>query len=91
MKKINIKKNTIVWLILSVIALVLIIICSVIIHKVTAIESIKNVKIQTTLLQEYQAWKAYAIGVLSFSIIVLILGSAISYLGFRSWNYNATL
>ncbi|WP_027334891.1 hypothetical protein [Mycoplasmopsis felifaucium] len=91
MKKVNIKANTILWLCLSVIALVLIVVCSVIIAKVSSIEEVANVKIQTDLIQEYSAWKAYAIGVLAFSIIVFTIGASISFLGFKSWNYSATL
>ncbi|VEU75475.1 Uncharacterised protein [Mycoplasmopsis maculosa] len=91
MKKVNIKVQTVIWTIVVAIALFLICICSFLIYKSNSVLYIKSVSIEESLKTAYQVYKAYSIGILLFSIILFIIGSAISYLGFRSWTYNATL
>lgn len=92
MKKINVKYNTILWGIIGFIALACVIFCSVLIARiVNDIDTIKAVDVDSSLINDYQAFKAYGIGVLAFSCIVLIISSCICYLGARSWNYTATL
>ncbi|TQC54213.1 hypothetical protein E1I18_00355 [Mycoplasmopsis mucosicanis] len=92
MRKINVKSMTIKWTIVGIIALIALIICSVIIGQITnRIESIKYVKIETLLIDQYIAYKAYGIGFLAFSIVVFLISASIAYKGYRSWNYQSTL
>lgn len=91
MKKINIKTQTIIWTIVAVIALFLICMCSFIIYKSNLVLEIQSVGLDTLIKQTYEGYKSYAIGILLFSIVLLLIGSSISYLGFRSWTYSATL
>lgn len=92
MRKINVKYNTILWGVIGFIALASVIFCSVLIARiVNDIDVIKAVEVDNDVINEYQGFKAYGIGVLAFSCIVLIISSCICYLGARSWNYTATL
>ncbi|MBU4690001.1 hypothetical protein [Mycoplasma zalophidermidis] len=92
MKKINIKTRTIIWLLAGIVSLAIIIVCSLIIHRVThGVEAIRHINLETELAGEYRAHKAYAIGILSFCSVICAISISICYLGFKSWNYNATL
>ncbi|WP_029608802.1 hypothetical protein [Mycoplasma simbae] len=92
MKKVNIKKYTLTWLLIGIIAAIVSIICAILIVRINNdIETITNVRVQDSIMGEYRAYKAYGIGVLAFSSIVLTISIAICFLGFKSWSYNATL
>ncbi|WP_406614865.1 hypothetical protein ACJA25_02005 [Mycoplasmopsis hyopharyngis] len=92
MEKANLKPKTILWTIAASIALIVIILCSVIIAKTSSIEVMeKSVRLDFAFVELYRSYKAYAIGILAFAIVVFLMGAYIAYAGFKSWNYNATL
>ncbi|AIA29586.1 hypothetical protein MCFN_02245 [Mycoplasmopsis californica] len=92
MRKVNVKKNTITWAFVGLIAFVAAIISIVLIVRISRdIETITSVQIWDNEIQPYRAYKAYGIGILSFSSVVLVISSIITYLGIKSWNYSATL
>lgn len=91
MKKINIKTKTVLWTIIAVFALISIILCSIIINNANHFDTMHNVEIYGELKNIFPSFKQYSIGILAFSIIVFIIGCAISFLGFKSWKYSATL
>ncbi|CBH40235.1 hypothetical protein MBOVJF4428_00112 [Mycoplasmopsis agalactiae] len=92
MKKVKIKSLTIVWSILALIALVLIIYCSIIIHNALFIIDINNfVSLDTTVISQARYQMAYSIAGISISVIIFLIGIFIAYAGIKSWNYKAIL
>ncbi|MCS4537044.1 hypothetical protein NXS15_02820 [Mycoplasma sp. CSL7475-4] len=92
MKKINVKKSTILWLFIGIFSLVVMVLCAIIIYRITTgIESIKHVRFEESIIGDALAFKAYAIGILAFLSVIFAISVATCYLGFRSWNYSATL
>ncbi|UUD35937.1 hypothetical protein NPA08_03190 [Mycoplasmopsis citelli] len=83
------KQKIIIWIILSVLALISIIVLSYLISFVQAtLDSTNSVNIDLEIIKTYNFVKAYAIGGLAFSCIILVIGSIISYAGIKSWKYS---
>ncbi|WP_165381419.1 hypothetical protein [Mycoplasmopsis phocirhinis] len=68
------------------------ILCSIIVHRISnGVETIKHVRFEESIIGDARAYKAYAIGILAFLSVIMAISIGICYLGFKSWNYNATL
>lgn len=92
MKKANIKTKVIFWITLTTIALIVLILCSIIVHNASLIiETRKYMEFAFEIVNRANIEKSYAIGGLALSIVVILMGSYISYAGIKSWNYNAIL
>ncbi len=92
MKKVKIKRLTIVWSILALLALVCIIYCSIIIHNALFIIDINNfVSLDASVIGQARYQMAYSIAGIAISIIILSIGVFIAYAGIKSWNYKAIL
>ncbi|WP_029513589.1 hypothetical protein [Mycoplasmopsis primatum] len=92
MKKVNIHSKTIIWGFLAIAALACLIYCSIIINNAKFILHVnKYVEIDTSLLQEARYQMSYAIAGIAISIVLIGIGSYITYAGIKSWNYKAIL
>lgn len=91
MKKANLKTATVVWIILTIVAAVCIIISSI--WMVNATRVIEAGKFIDFDLQGREALKekAYSIALLCFSVVIFLMGTYITYVGLKSWKYNAIL
>ncbi|QKT05357.1 hypothetical protein [Mycoplasma sp. OR1901] len=82
------KTKIIIWSIVTLIAFIGIITLSVLISN---LEFVLNLSEKVTLDQQitdtYKFIKSYSIGGLAFSIVVFVIGSIISYAGYKSWKY----
>ncbi|MEA4115366.1 hypothetical protein VBM87_01020 [Mycoplasma sp. 744] len=93
MNKANIKFKTIFWFILVIIAIVVLILCSIIIKNSNYIIEANRefVILETAYVSSARVQISYSIGGIAFSTVIILMGSYISYAGFKSWSYNAIL
>lgn len=92
MKKANIKVKTIFWLVLLIVALIVMIISSIVVSNTSYItDSKKYFEFSSKIIANASIQRAYAIGAIALSTVIILMGSYIIYAGFKSWNYNAVL
>lgn len=92
MKKANIKTKTIIWLILAIIAFILLIIFAVVLHNTIQVLKLSEfISFDKDYLHEAMSQYSFAIAIITFSSIIILIGTYISYAGFKSWKYNATI
>ncbi|VEU77909.1 hypothetical protein [Mycoplasmopsis columbinasalis] len=93
MNKVNIKAKTVIWIGAAVIALLVIILSSIIIHNTSFILNELNsvATIDFEFIRQAHTERSFSIGLLVFSILIFSIGSYIGYAGIKSWNYNAIL
>ncbi|SJZ55944.1 hypothetical protein [Mycoplasmopsis verecunda] len=84
----NYKRRVITWSILTVLGLIGIIVLSVLITQVQPIIDLNDkVVLDTQIIDLAQYVKAYSIGGLAFSCLIFVMGSIITYAGYKSLNY----
>ncbi|UUD34938.1 hypothetical protein NPA07_03950 [Mycoplasmopsis caviae] len=92
MKKLNIKAKTIIWAIIGFLGIIGVIVCSILISRVNQFNALRDkVELENKIVEIYNNLKAYAIGLLSFSIVIVFIGAYITYAGIRSWHYSVIL
>ena len=92
MKKLNLKSKIIIWVFLLLLALSLLIVCSIIISNSQYIIKLNNyVKLEPTIFVKAKAEIALSIGLIFFSLLIIGMGLYIVYAGIKSWNYRATM
>lgn len=92
MKKLNIKAKTIIWIIIAVIGFIGVVVCSVLIAKVNYFNTLRDkIELENAVVEIYNNLKAYAIGILAFSLVIMSIGIYIAYAGIKSWHYSIVL
>ena len=80
MKKLNLKSKIIIWVFLLLLALSLLVVCSIIISNSQYIIKLNNyVKLEPTIFVKAKAEIALSIGLIFFSLIIIGMGSYIVY------------
>ncbi|MFA7699710.1 hypothetical protein [Mycoplasmopsis synoviae] len=86
MKKYKLKVT--LWLLTAIFSLIMIIVLSSMIVTIeNTLALARQVELDTTITNSYGFIKAYAIGAIAFFLIITLMGTAISYAGFKSWKY----
>ncbi|MDJ1645968.1 hypothetical protein [Mycoplasma phocimorsus] len=88
MKK-SIKLQTIIWGFYFLISVIAIIIASIWLHNGYIVQNVlKIADINTTYLTQSNAAISFAIGIIFFASIVIIIGAFVIIAGIKSWNYK---
>lgn len=86
MKNLNLKTKTIIWLVVSIVALIVLILSVIVYVNAEEVSKIyQEITIPTEWLNDAKTQSSYAIGLMAFSIVIMGIGSYISYAGLKSW------
>ncbi|MFV8459286.1 hypothetical protein [Mycoplasma sp. 005V] len=84
----NYKRKVITWAIISVLALVAIIVLSVLISQVQPLIDLnEKVTLDIKIVDLAQYVKSYSIGGIAFACLLFVMGTVITYSGFKSLKY----
>ncbi|QGZ97334.1 hypothetical protein GE118_00770 [Mycoplasma sp. NEAQ87857] len=85
----NYKRKVIIWFIIAILAFIAMIGLSVLIWTInTSLEQWKTIRLDRSITDSYYFIKSYSIGGLALSCLLFLMGSVISYSGFKSWRYS---
>ncbi|OAB49190.1 hypothetical protein [Mycoplasmopsis gallinarum] len=86
MKNLNLKTKTIIWLVVSIAALIALIVSVIVYINANEVSKIyAEITIPTEWLSAAKSQSSYAIGIMAFSIVIMGIGAYISYAGLKSW------